>query len=264
MKIFNKDLETYISENLKSTMTIEEIVNQNHGEVSIYVDRGMKGFKNDIDKAISLVPKSAVPNIIAPLNAKTYNDMIGYKLDPRMKMAFGVTFQSDDVIIPMQYATDFIKDEARKMSLYKNDLDGWNRVLEIKKDIRVYSKSFKKNVFQVCLFNPKYKNSKGMTVAKKDLNDKYISKHGVRRTVTETALGVIVHEFGHVYDSRNKVSKSSGWSEIHMKWKHLKDCPLYIKESASEAFSEAFANYFIDKGKDLPDFVLEYCKKNFK
>ena len=70
------------------------------------------------------------------------------------------------------------------------------------------------------------------------------------------------HEFAHVYDKGRRISSGTEWSDLSKLW--YRDSKASSLRTPSEAWAEAFADYFGKAGKRLPVPVKAFMDKQFR
>lgn len=245
----------------KAKKETEPIKEKSTSNETIILKRGLsKDWLSAIDKYLQIVPKKAVPTAVMSFTSlkKTLGRDIfnnGEKTIYR-ESKYGVALDQDSIKIPKE---NFPKEIADKMIELK-----WlnPRVYEIAKELTLLDKFTDQSINTVAFNSSDYPTNKELIVSKNKGDKFYESKYGIKYSLNHTIEGLIVHELGHVYNNRTKIANSYNWTNIWEQWK--KENNLGVLKDKSEAFSEAFSNYFVENGKDLPKYINEYLKENIK
>lgn len=258
-----KDLVKQLNESeVVSKMKIPSQFSSNHGNLEIINDRGLKGWMKTIKNAIKLVPKEAVPDVIGSYSSVKL--MLNRTMLRHEKKTYGFHVTRTSVQVPIKNATEKVLKYAQEWSQWRGDDEGWEYALTINKTVKFDCCAIKKGSLKCVFINNKYKTESDMTSNKVSGNYTYNKKHGKDYNLNKSGLATVVHEFGHVFDDRKYISGSRAWTDVFWKWKFEKDVPDYVKSKEREAFAEAFANYIVFKGKDLPSYVNDYMKEIIK
>lgn len=224
---------------------------------TIILKRGLsKDWLTSLNKYIALVPKEAVPTTIG--NFASFKKVTNRKLQTNNeKLKYGVTVTGSSISIPKEIVPQDIIKKKRDA--------GWlnERVFEIAKEIRIEDQFTNQSIQSVGLNSKVFKTKQEIFDRKNKVNDLYEKQKGNKWFLNLTLEGVLVHELGHVFSNRTYIDSSTEWKDIWYLWK--KDCNLGLMHySESEAFSEAFSNYYVEQGKDLPTYVKTFIENKVK
>lgn len=228
---------------------------------TIILKRGLsKDWLSAIDKYLQIVPKKAIPTAI--MNFTSLNKTLGRDIFAgdsgaiNRKSKFGVSIASGSIKIPKENVP---KDLINKMIEAK-----WlnPRVYEVAKEITVHEHLLDESAQVIAVNSSSYPTNKDIVDKKNNIDTVFEWKNKTKYCLNKTLEGVLVHELGHVYNNRKYISNSPKWINVWEQWK--KENNLGVLKDKSEAFSEAFSNYFVENGKDLPKYVNEYLKENIK
>ncbi len=225
------------------------------------LDRGLKGWLKEINNVIEKAPKDSIPNLIIPFSM--FKTILNRTLNKYEKNNYGVSIsQSTLNKIPLKIINDEILKKIRSFSLYKNDDDGWEQFLKLKKSHTLHNFLFDISDFMVVGFNSKYKTPSMLTTHKDMVNNKYNISNGNDYHLNKKGELTIWHEFGHVFDKRRFISGSTKWKDLTFQWSFDKEfiMPDMLKNSNSEAFAEAFANVLGDNSSKVPKYISDFIK----
>lgn len=248
----------------------------NNDQLYIVIPTGLgKPWLTAIEKAIKLVPKEAVPNQIGTM--AVWKKSTGRKVTAReLGSNYAVTLKSSSLFIPLKFVTQ--EHIAKRMEKYTDTQENLEFGIKYNKGLTFSYHDFDRD-FQIVGINTKnFKSPNDIEKSKADANSK-IKTHEVKNgrwverekpkenllwSLNHTGVDTLVHEFGHVFDNRRYISGSSGWKSVFDKWrfdfKTEFPIPERLKNSASEAWADAFANVIVYNGIQLPDYVRQYVK----
>lgn len=250
---------------------LTESINTSIKEPMHIMPRGFKPWIPLVKKVLKKVPIDAIPDIVGAFSH--VNVLHDRKLvTPRVyKTKNALSMIAYELKIPIASASEIDLINKRKFSQYKNDDDGWERYLEIAKNININSSDYKRSNFKCVYINTKkFKSPNDMSLYKTKVNKTYFDKHGKYWWVNETAEETICHELGHIFDNNRNISSKSEWSSLAEKWVRDDNAPEYCTASTSdgwlsggsysEAFAEAFSNVIISNGDNVPTYIRDYIK----
>jgi len=185
---------------------------------------------NQMLRAIESVPKKAIPTIVT--DKKGYDSLSNLKIKRGQKEWMGLS-QSMQILDRSTFTYNY------------------------EKIVVINSKGFR--------------TAKAMTERKIEYNNYYSSvKNGKKWYFNEFDGATHFHELGHVYDNSN-VSTRQEWIDIANKWHKESNVDLlkvttgeWKGVNGSEAFAEAFASYYGNDKKGLPNYVVDYFEKNIR
>jgi len=237
---------------MKNLVAFENYFNTN--KVDFFAMIGInKEWEKVILDAINNIPEDAKPTVVT--NFTRFKSVTGRKdiFNKNTTNNYGVTIQSTSIELPKEYMTDEIKDAIKEKGYY-ND-----RVMEISKTFKIYD-FLLYNSIQVVGFNCNTYKTLDEVSTRKEMVDKiYLEQKGAEYFFNKTGRLTIYHEFGHVYNNRMHISDSSDWKFATTKW--YNECRKDIIKNPSEAYSEAFADYYGNNGARLPEYIKVFFKK---
>ena len=208
-----------------------------------------------IKEAITKVPKEAIPTVIC--NFSQFGKVLNRKdiFTPQTKMNYGVTMSSSEINIPKEYLTPEIIDVMKSTGFYNE------RILEISDTFRLHDFMLNSSI-QVVGFNTAvYKKISDIAERKEKIDNLYFEKNNEYYFFNKTGTLTIYHELGHVYNNRKRISSRIEWVSLSKKW--YSECKKALLKNESEAFSEAFADYFSNNGDRLPNYIKDYLTSLF-
>lgn len=248
----------------------ESIISQPLTEPIFIIDKGLKGWLPTIHKVLKKVPLGSVPEVICAFSS--INNLLGSKIiTPRInKSKNALSIRRDSINLPKDMATVKMLKAAQDFSQFKNDDTGFQRLMEIKKDVSVNAETMGRYSYSIVCFNTrKNKTPNDLLSNKTKVNEYWMSKEGRLWFVNVDAEATICHELGHVYDNHKRISGKREWIDIAQRWlrdgapdycKPISDPSGFNQGTYGESFAEAFANTIIHNGKDIPSYVKDYIK----
>lgn len=222
-----------------------------------FLEQGFSSdWKTNINEILNLVPDVARPTVIC--NFSNFKKVTGRKdiIPSRADSKYGVTISMPDITLPISYFSDEFKDWYKSKGMFNE------RLYEVKPDFTLMGQMVNKSI-NVVAFNAKdYKTLNDITTRKEQVDDLYFKAKDRYYFFNKTGRLTIFHEFGHVYDNRKYISNKMDWKFLCIKW--YAESKIDILKNEREAFPEAFADYFGNEGKKLPDYIYEYFKLNIK
>ena len=218
--------------------------------VKVYREESFnKDFNSAILSALERVPEKAVPEIIG--NFKDSSEMIATKYSAAQKNNFGAKIDFFDFKIKKSELTEELKKAPHLISQNSDSV--------------TVSKGGKGVFYN----SAKYKNIKNITARKKEIAPLWEAK-GERywiKSALENDDFTIYHELGHVFDDNTRVFNNVKIQTELEKWYkeskiiHLKkNIKSFGADSYSEAFADAFADYYTTGGENLPISLLTELK----
>jgi len=218
--------------------------------VDLFNESGLSiEYANNTLKALEIVPLKARPNIISDFT--NFGKMTGRKLSAQSNRNFGVYTNRYDLKIESKHVNDKIKSKYKTRQTLKGDTI-------IDENISIVS------------FNKRKFKTPADIVKRKIEIEKLFKQKGERYYINsafESDLFTMVHEFGHVYD--NATGATYGKTPLHWalnRW-HGSTKIGHLKENDgrfSEAFADAFADFYLKGGANLPDYLFDEMKKTLK
>lgn len=212
-------------------------------------------WENTINEALKIVPKDAIPTVIC--NFSQYPNITGRKdiINSKTRNNYGVTVQSYDIKVPKEFMTDEIIEAMKKMNFYNP------HTLEVSETFNLFDSILDKSIQVVGYNSSKYKKLSDITENKEKIDELYKEKTGSYYFFNKNGKATIYHELGHVFMNRQlkNIPDSPDWKFLCIKW--YNECKKDIIKIPSEAFPEAFADYFTNNGDRLPDYIKEYIKE---
>ena len=227
------------------------------------IKRGLsKDWIKSIEKYINIVPPDAIPTVIC--NFTSLKNVLGYNIFTNntyinRTTKYGVTTNTSDIKIPKELITHEIIEKIKSKG------KGWfNEHIfnSSSKDFKILDFYLDKSIEVVGLNSSEFKNNSDLIERKTKINESYLTQTGNNYFINKSIEGTLLHELGHVYNNRRRISDSVYWNEVWNKWNS--ESNYDIVKNKSEAFSEAFSNYFVENGKKLPEYIIEYFKKHIK
>ncbi len=217
-----------------------------------------KDWQTAITKWLDIVPENAVPTTISNFSQmeNAADAKAIFKNVPRAKKHYyGVAVS---VIGSVRIPKDMIPESL----LNKVKAAGWfnERIYEIAKDYPIIYQFFNKSVQCVGVNSKYFPTNEAIAEIKKSGEDRYKEQTGNSFRVNFTLEGTLVHELGHVYSNRTGVANRKEWAELSDKW--YKEVKADLIKDPSEAFAEAFSNYYVSQGADLPDYIKDFFQEH--
>ncbi len=234
----------------------------------LFIDKSVnKAWKEEITKWANILPEKSLPTLILG-NQSAFNKSTGQKVN--FKGKYAVSLNRGDISMPKDLVPKHILDDLIKT--------GWltEQLLEVKDYVHIPSKYFKTSMQVLAINSSEFKSPSDLSKKKLETNQKYKEKTGNNFHLNLSGEGTLVHEFGHIFYNRARIS-TNDWGQIHSKWMKEFDpeSKTYLNRpkntilggfasiedvNRSEAFAEAFSNYFTNEGKDLPNYVYDFIK----
>jgi SPP1 gp7 family putative phage head morphogenesis protein len=207
-------------------------------------------YANNIIEVLQKVPKAAIPNIITDFT--NYGKMSGRKLSAAGNKNYALKINRSDLKIDNSELTPQI---AEKYKHLKSDVTGQTTIYDNLNLVAFNTRKFKK---PIDVPNSKKEVQKWFN----DKNEAYFIDSALK-----DEKFTIYHELGHVYDTNKRLTgkKDSLHWALH-RW-HTQTKIGHLKENEfgyTEAFADAFADYFTTGGQNLPPYVMEEMKKIIK
>jgi len=190
-----------------------------------------------INRALSSVPQKAIPDYIG--SGRTYNSITGSSVGRKAKDWYGVS-RSASGTFPLN-----VLDRA--------GIDKFKGLKTLGNRFTILDNT--QNVW----FSTGYKSFDAIAARKQTINAYYQKTKGHSWFFNTKAGLTPYHEFGHVY--YNRVSPQ-GWKQLSTRW--YNETKLGSLSTEREAFAEAFADYFQNKGARLPSYVKKYFDEVIK
>jgi len=174
-------------------------------------------------EALELIPKLAIPDAIG--NGKAWSEYSGSDIGRRAESWYGV-------------------------SVNRSYIQGSGKI-----DLESLRDGYDKYI--VGINTRQYKTIDSITERKVYVQDYYRNKNGRDYFFNTDGRLTHFHEYGHVYDNRlGGISDRTEWSQIVTRWNY--DTKVDVLKSKSEAFAEAFADYYGNGGARIPDYVKSF------
>lgn len=212
----------------KDIETAQKIAEQN-GVIVANFERMSLEQANEINKALTLLPRGARPDYIADAKTMIEKNQIGKTRG--LKSFFGVSFNNPSAI--------------------KNVYGKYVEIDYIVGYNTTTYKSFKAIEKAKIDFNKKMAES----FAKGEQRFRGTTWTGERWYFNTQGNSTIYHELAHSYANKNGIPK--GFEELGKRW--AKESNIGQIQTLSEAWAEAFAGYHI-KNPELPDYIKEFMK----
>ena len=179
-------------------------------------------------RALETIPEKAIPDALG--NGKAFADWTDRPLGRKADQWYGVSIKYPD--------------------LYKEGRIIW-KFGEERVD------------YDIVGINTRQFSIKEITEKKIAYNEFYNKKFGRDYFLHTDGELTHFHEFGHVYQHNTYSEKfNEEWKWISKKW--FNSAKFDVLKSENEAFAEAFADYYGNDSKLLPDYVKEFFDKNVK
>lgn len=109
-----------------------------------------------------------------------------------------------------------------------------------------------------------FKTTKDITEAKIFSDKRWMNKNGHKFWLNTDGKTTAIHEFGHVFDSsRGRNFQHREWDvQIHPEW--IRHSKIGHINTPSEAWADAYADYYVNNGSNLPDYVNAYVDAKIK
>lgn len=212
----------------KDIETAQKIAEQN-GVIVANFERMSLEQANEINKALTLLPRGARPDYIADAKTMIEKNQIGKTRG--LKSFFGVSFNNPSAI-----------KNAYGKYVEIDYIVGYNTTTY---------KSFKAIEKAKIDFNKKVAES----FAKGEQRFRGTTWTGERWYFNTQGNATIYHELAHSYANKNGIPK--GFEELGKRW--AKESNIGQIQTIGEAWAEAFAGYHI-KNPELPDYIKEFMK----
>ena len=212
----------------KDIETAQKIAEQN-GVIVANFERMSLEQANEINKALTLLPRGARPDYIADAKTMIEKNQIGKTRG--LKSFFGVSFNNPSAI-----------KNAYGKYVEIDYIVGYNTTTY---------KSFKAIEKAKIDFNKKMAES----FAKGEQRFRGTTWTGERWYFNTQGNATIYHELAHSYANKNGIPK--GFEELGKRW--AKESNIGQIQTIGEAWAEAFAGYYI-KNPELPDYIKEFMK----
>ena len=200
---------------------------------------------NAWNEALTVMPKKAIPDIITDFQG--YQRYTGRKIDPRWNNgAYGVSIKTE--IEP--FKRGFLPDEfVKKEQHLTNPYTGKTKLQK-----RLNIVAINKRIYKTPQAITDHKNKINTTWKKREGNDYYFNKDG-KLTHTHELGHVFVNNVGNNHFIRDFEPLAKDWYR-KTKIGHLK--------STNEAFADAWAEYYGNKGRNLPKDIKQLFDLNLK
>lgn len=212
----------------KDIETAQKIAEQN-GVIVANFERMSLEQANEINKALTLLPRGARPDYIADAKTMIEKNQLGKTRG--LKSFYGVAFNNPSAI-----------KNAYGKYVEIDYIVGYNTTTY---------KSFKSIEKAKIDFNKKMAES----FAKGEQRFRGTTWTGERWYFNTQGNATIYHELAHSYASKNGIPK--GFEELGKRW--AKESNIGQIQTVGEAWAEAFAGYHI-KNPELPDYIKEFMK----
>ena len=219
--------------------------------VDVFRTKGLNiDYANNILEVLETVPAAARPNIISDFT--NYGKISGRKLGPQGNRNFGLHNNRDGFKINKNEITPAIESKYKVLKSQYTDEATIDNYLSI---VSFNSRKFKKPIDIV--------NRK---IEVEDFFNKKNESYFIDSALKDERF-TIFHEFGHVYDANKRLTgKKDSLHWAFHRW-HTQTKIGHLKENQfgySEAFADAFADYFTTGGKNLPPYLMEEMDKILK
>ena len=199
---------------------------------------------NAMNEAIFNTPKGATPDFIG--NFTYFKKITDRKFTRRQnKHNYGVSIQAD-IKIPTSQVTTEMRDRFKVF------------------DITFGKTSVVHDVNVVGMNTTNYKKPIDIAARKREVNKIWKEKNGVKWSIGDESKFTHYHELGHIFD--NKKTRPREFDALAKQW-HLDTGIGHLKENRygyTEAWADAFADWFLNKGANLPDNIKSLMKKKFE
>lgn len=234
---------------MKNLITFENFSNK----ISFFAIIGLnKEWERAVSTVLNTIPVDARPTVIT--NFSKFKPITGRGdiFNRNTNNNYGVTIQASTLELPIEYISEDIITALKSKGFY-ND-----RIMEITKTFKLYDFLLYDSI-QVVGFNCNmYKSLDTISERKEYIDKLYFEQKGTEYFFNKTGLLTIYHEFGHVYNNRKHLSDNPDWKFATMQW--YNECKKDIIKNPSEAYSEAFADYYGNNGNRLPEYIKKFFK----
>lgn len=191
---------------------------------------------NNINQAIFTVGgrlKSAIPDFIG--TTARYKKATGQKVASKF---FGMATKADLNLYP------------NKVKTLKEIKEGQDKTI-------------------VVIESRKYKTTESVTKKKRALNNQLKEGGMDLHYFNDDGRSTVYHEFGHIFDFNNNISKKREWFDLAENWYNKTKFGSIVSRSHGfsgtiqhhEAFAEAFADWQLNNGKRLPKEIVLFLEK---
>jgi len=209
-------------------------------------------WKQNLNKVMSVVPSRAVPDFLG--TGAEWKRATDRTLDRHASAWGGVSVQADVLRVDKDALSAKQVAEYKASRLYPGD----ERFAQMKMIPMIATGS--KPIYEAVAINIReYKTPADWTKKRESINESYQKRNNRPYYFNTSGEMVIAHEFGHVYDRRNYGASGRQWGDIVSNWR--KEDKSAILDSETESFAEAFADYHMNAGKNLPVYVKEFFSK---
>ena len=199
-------------------------------------------YSNLINKALAVVPLSAVPDFIG--SSSKYKNLTGRAIGRKVKSFYGAHVGLVGATLPSQMVGRPGAERFQTIETAAGNLHTMDKV-------------------EAVFISSGYKTPGKVTERKNAVNSQYVAKSGKEWFFNATGETVPLHEMGHVFFDRNRVgSPSTGWGALAKRW--ADESSMGSIAAPSEAFAEAFADYFYTGGQRLPGYIKSFIDKMAK
>jgi hypothetical protein len=180
-------------------------------------------------RALESIPSKAIPDALG--NGKAFQDFTKSALGRKANQWYGISVEYPDLY-----------KEGRSVLKFGEER-GWFKVVGIN--------------------SREYPTIESITIKKLQINETYNKKFGKNYFFNTNGELTHFHEYGHIYkkESYGQAFKTE-WDQLSRKWYFEAKCD--VLKSESEAFAEAFADYFGNDAKRLPEYIKDFFIKNVK
>lgn len=243
-----------LEESVNKFNDVEEFVKSNK-KTPIIRGKVSPELQKSLDEAYTKIPREALPDIVST-NAKEFAKLTNRPFARKADEWFGVANTMDEVRLLNQEIPKEVRDAMAKHEFYKDMMD--------REVVTVPFVQFKGRSMRINAFNGK-RTLDSITKLKEDYNIKSQEKTGADAFFNTEGKLTIYHEFGHNFDRVKSISDQKKWIEIAEKWSRENKThsiqPLIdttFGKRYHETFAEAFADYYGNDGKKLPDYVKKF------